>query len=350
MNYINFLKDFFKYKLHTLDASKTKDDFDAISLEIELLDVSVKTIDDIHSKCNLIASKGLKQITPISNGIKNFFKFLNTRKINLDDVDKELIIEYINKECIDIGLSYGTRKNYRNAIISLLTFIDEKKLLKKKFDIEKIEVIEDKNEIQNVTDWLDTPSFVKVGNDILKFNFPNEFERNRDILIFRLFCYSGILPNEMAALTLNNFIFKDDSMILKIDGVGVKKREIPLPKRKLIVYFNKYLELRDMKSKTLFYSPTNSKNKIDPIYLTNVVKKLLIFTKVEVKDKTPKMIRKSYAILLYNEKGESGFTQSEKNIQYLLGIRSISEVRELLKYNNLEVMTASNVFEHLNII
>lgn len=350
MNYIDILKKYFKYKLHTLDISKTKSDFDAIALERELLSDEVKTIDDLHTKCNLIASKGLKQITSSSNGIKNFFKFLESKKQGFEDINKELIDHYINKECKDFNLSFGTRKNYRNAIVSFCNFVDEKKLKAVKFNIGKIEVIEDKNEIQNITDWLDTTSFVKIGNDILKFNFSNEFERNRDILIFRLFCYSGILPNEMASLTLNSFIFKDDLMILKIDGIGAKKREIPLPKRKLIVYFNKYLELRDKKSKTFFCSPSDSKNKIDPIYLTSVVKKLLLFTQVEVKDKTPKMLRKSYAILLHNEKGTNGLTQSEKNIQYLLGIRSISEVRELLKYNTLDVMTASNVFEHLDIV
>lgn len=61
------------------------------------------------------------------------------------------------------------------------------------------------------------------------------------------------------------------------------------------------------------------------------------------------MLRKSYAIILNNEKGANRLTQPEQNIKYLLGLSNTTQLRELLKYATIEVVTASKVFEDMEI-
>ena len=79
------------------------------------------------------------------------------------------------------------------------------------------------------------------------------------------------------------------------------------------------------------------------------MKKYLDFCKVDVRDKTPKLLRKTYALILNNTQNENGFTQPEQNIKYLLGLANTSQLREILKYGTIDVITASSVFANLDI-
>lgn len=352
-NYVCLLKDFLIYKLHTLDDSKAKPNFDAIEMEEEL--EKTKNIDEVHEACKTIAKNGLKQISTLFSPLKVFYNYLNEKEYILNDVDTDFLKHFINKVCIDLELSYGTRSNYKNSITAFCNFTDKNDSLEYKFNIEKFKVEsldESSKPKTEPTDWLDTPTFSRANKEILGY-FKKEdksLNKYRDILIFRLFSFSGILPNEMASLTIDSFVFKDDEMILKIDGMGAKKREIPLPKRKLIVYYNAYEKLRDKTAKTFFYSPKKPSQKIDTKLLELVVKRMLDFLEVDVRNKTPKMLRKSYAIILNNEKNkETGLTQPEQNIKYLLGLSNTTQLRELLKYATIEVATASKVFEDMEI-
>ena len=152
----------------------------------------------------------------------------------------------------------------------------------------------------------------------------------------------------MALLTLDSFIFKDNMMFLKIEGNSESKnREIPLPKDKLIRYYNKYIDFRNPKAKSFFYN--KDFNQIEVSLLSEIVKRLLEFCNVSIIDKTPKMLRKTYALFLNNEKGKDGFTQPEQNIKYLLGLANTTQLREILKYGSIDIETASSAFENLEI-
>ena len=349
-DYIGYAKDYLIYKLHSFDKSKVNNDFDVIELEDKLNNST--NINELHEASKLIATKGLKQITTVSNALKNFYNHLQKFDDELVKVDTKHIEHYINKVCINNELSFGTRQNYKNNIVSFLTYLDKEH--KTDFKIEKIKVhsIEESKKSSNkLIDWLDTKTFIHVNKEILSYwkKDNDSLERNRDILIFRIFSFSGVLPNEMATLTLDSFVFKGREMFLNIDGEGAKKREIPLPKEKIIRYYNSYIKQREKRAETFFYSPSDYKKTIDTKYLNLVVKKLLDFTKVDVRDNTPKMLRKSYAIILNNEKGADGLTQPEQNIKYLLGLSNTTQLRELLKYATIEVVTASKVFDKMKI-
>jgi len=345
MDYIELIKNYLIYKLYEFDISKVKADFDIVNLEQKLQ--NSKDIEELHVACKLIAKQGLKQISTLFLPLKNFYEYLESKKDTLLKVDTNYLEEYINKHCIDLDMSFGYRSNYKVTLVAFLNYLDKECSLEHKFNIEKFKVI-NKKTTNDLVDWLDFKTFSRVVKEILKYPYKEnqELEKNRDILVFRLFCFSGILIQEMANLTMDSFVFKDGMMFLKIkSNTEARNREIPLPKEKLIRYYNKYLELKEPDTKTFFYG--KNKQKIETSFLSDTVRKYLDFCKVDVRDKTPKMLRKTYALILNNQKGKDGFTQPEQNIKYLLGLANTSQLREILKYGTIDVITASSVFENL---
>ena len=184
------MRFFLRYKLLRLDHKNVKDDFEIEFLEDCLLDHKVITIDGLHAVSNLIASKGLKQITPISNALKNFYYHLMDEQINIDSVNTEFIDNYINKNCLASGLSFGTRSNYKNSLTAFFNHIDSEFNYDTKFCIGKIKVSSIKTDFntEEKIDWLDATNIIKVNKEILNYPFnkkQNEFEMHRDILIFK---------------------------------------------------------------------------------------------------------------------------------------------------------------------
>ena len=266
-----------------------KDNFDIDKLENKIKES--KNIEELHTSCKLIAKHGLKQITTLFLALKNFYEYLESRNDTLLSVDTDYLEDYINRYCINLNISFGYRSNYKINIVAFLNYIDKECKLEHKFNIDKFKIINKKITPESI-DWLDFKTFSRVNKEILKYPYKKneELERNRDILIFRLFCFSGILMQEMAKLTIDSFIFKDNMMFLKIESdTEARNRQIPLPKEKLIRYFNKYIELKEPNTKTFFYG--KNKQKIETSFLSELVKKYLDFCKVDVRDKTPKLLR-----------------------------------------------------------
>lgn len=263
MNYIELAKDFLIYKLHRLDISKVKDSFDVINLGNQIQ--NSKNIEELHTVCKLIAKKGLKQINTLFLPLKSFYEYLESKKESLLNVDTFYLEDYINKVCIDLDISFGYRSNYKVTLVAFLNYVDKDYKYEHKFNINKFKVI-NKKVSTKLIDWIDIKTLSKVNKEILKYPYKKneELEKNRDILIFRLFCFSGILINEMASLKTDSFIFRDNMMYLKVEGnADSKNREIPLPKEKLIRYYNRYLELEIQMQKLFFVAKMVKEFKLD---------------------------------------------------------------------------------------
>lgn len=347
--FVIFSKEFLSYKISTFSKKRISRDFNEAVFKKKLMSAEVLTLEDIHPICNEVASKGLKQISVPFYALKHFSCFLDINKKVLADVDISLIENYINIYCLKKNVSEGVRKNYKNIILSFLDFIDKSKMYKKEFNIKTINMetkkIDSKSDNIN---WLDAKDIKKICEDISNYKTSNIFARNRDILIFKILLFAGILPNELLDLKADDFQVKEDSMILKIKGLNAKKRNIPLPKNKIYEEYINYLNHRDKKAQFFFYSPKDLKNRISINIVINTTKRILEFCNIEIEDKTPKMLRKSYAIFLSNEKStKTGFTQSERDILYLLGIGNISALRILIKTNLSRTETSADAFEIL---
>ncbi|MEA2017871.1 MAG: site-specific integrase [Campylobacterota bacterium] len=350
--YLQFAQRFLKEKLYILNKKNVKKDFDVVKFEEKLIDANIKNFTELHNKTKEIARAGLTQISQPSIAIKNFYKYLDNKIDNIVQIDTNLVSDYVNKECINNGLGLGTRTNYRNSIVDFINFTENNSVYK--FNLEKIRVIsatKDKKNKSKLIDWIDKNQLSFLNTEILKYNHRDDFTKCRNILIIRLFMFSGIEPNEMTRLKEDNFIFEDGEMYLRIDKTASREeRTIPLPKGKFVVYFNKYIEEKKSKSssKYFFFNDKNTSESISTLSLKYITKELIDFTGIKVKDKTPSMLRKSFAIILNNEKDPvTGLTQPEKNIQYLLGVQNLSRLRQLLKFSTISVVQSSRVFDEV---
>lgn len=354
-DYLKWCKKYFAYKVLTFDKASVSDDFDVVEMEEKIRSDKITNLDELHEVVRETANKGLGQLSNLSIGIKKFFEFIKNDIVSLDKIDEVTINTFVNKKCLDDKLSFGTRNNYKNGIVSLFTFIiNESKSKTFKIDSKEIEVIENtesKRDTSKLIDWMDMKMIGKANKELLTYPFENEFEKCRDILIFRLFCFSGIESKELIKLKEENFIFEKGEMMLKIFATPTRReRIIDLPKPFLIRYFNRYKELKENKTDLFFYHHKNSSKPLDNDFVTNIVKKILEHANIKVRDKTPRMLRKSLAINLHNEKNpETGLTMPEKNIQELLGIKNSTEFANMLKLNSIDVLTASKHFLNLKI-
>ena len=355
-DYLKWCKEYFAYKVLTFDRERVSDDFDAVEIEEKIRADKINNFDELHEIVREAANEGLGQLSNISIGIKKFFDYIKKDIKSFDKIDEVTINSFLNKKCIDFKLSYGTRSNYKNGLVGLFTFIiDETKSKFPNLVLENVKVeesSESKRDTSKLIDWMDLKMISKANKELLKYPFETEFEKCRDILIFRLFCFSGIEPKELINLKEKNFIFDNGEMLIKIFETSTRReRSVDLPKAFLIRYFNRYKELKENKTDLFFYHHKNSSKPLDNDFVTNIVKKILDFANIKVRDKTPRMLRKSLAINLNNEKNpETGLTMPEKNIQELLGIKNSTEFASMLKLNSIDVLTASRHFLNLKLI
>lgn len=353
--FLKYLKPYLIFKLNTLNKNNMKESFNVQNF-IDKYNNS-NTLEDLHNTSKEVSSNGLKQILPFTTSIKIFIGYLESINFKtLLDVDTNTLKDFINIELLkkDYSLAHSTRVNYRGCIKGLFKYIDENKLTSKPFEIKNFSVLKEKaleeKEETNLqfVDWMDNKMITRFNKEILKYNFPNEFERCRDILIARIFLFSGIEPNEMRNLSVNDFIFEKNMIILHVKGTGARNRKIPMSRKKLIVYFNKYMELKENDSNRFFYSPKYKDKAIDTMLLSKIVKRLLVFAKIDVLDTTPLMLRKTFAIFQNNTPDpKTGLTMPEKNIQEMMGLTNSSQLKEILKFHTIDVMTASSRFDGL---
>lgn len=341
-NYINFTRDFLAHKLNTLDKTKTNENFNLDELTNDL--ANADSFDELHAICKKISSRGLKQINILFLPIKLFFESLEEKEIN--NITKQIVEDFLNNKCTSLKLRYGTRLNYKNSLVSFFDYINSCHNLEKKIDIKSIVLSNIENNVKT-NDWINLKELIRINKEIESYiKLGDEIqERYKDILIFNLLSFSGILPNEIISLTEDSFIFRDNEMILKIKGdSNSKNREIPLPKGLIFNNFNNYVKQRNKNIKYFFYN--KEKKQLEINYILETVKKFLKFANTEVKDRTPKMLRRSYALILNNERGGNELTQNEQNIKYLLGLANTTQLRDLLKNSSIKVNTVPNIFEN----
>lgn len=355
LEFNNFEQDYLKWakiysisKLHEFDHSKIKDNFDVIELE-EKLNESCN-IEELHTINNLINRRGIKQMATLSMALKRFFIHIKGKVNSFDELNSDFIGVFVNKHCMDMGLKYGIRNNYKKNLVAFLTEIGKTNKNNFKFPLEKIEVIsnaDDKKKPSELLDWLDSNMIREFLKKIVSYPYQNDFVKNRDILIARLFICSGIEINEIKTLTIKSFFFNSNEMNIKIVKPNGKERIVPLPKPLFIRYYNQYLKIRENKTDLFFYDEVDNSKPIDTKTLKLIVDRLLEFSKINVRQKTPKMLRKSYIVFIHNEPDENGFTQPLKNVQELSGIENVSDLKEILRYGTIDVVTASDSFVKL---
>lgn len=173
------------------------------------------------------------------------------------------------------------------------------------------------------------------------------FNRNRDTFIFKLLAFSGIEVSELIKINVGDISIDGESMSLVVKSSSSRaKRTIFLPYALLKDDYGRYIEEYSPKS-TLFYSNTEPTKPICRNLITTIVKEVLSRgkTKLPEKDRTCQMLRRSFALTLNNEKSKvTGLTMPESAIKSILGIKNLSNLRELLGADRDEVFNSSDYF------
>ena len=200
-------------------------------------------------------------------------------------------------------------------------------------------------------EYLDLEEIRLANIAIEKFPFKNSFEKTRNILIFRLLCFTGMESSELLNLTTESFFIENKVLKLKIAETATRReRVLLLPQSIFKNHLGKYIKERANHPINFFYTTNNAEKPMALFALQKIVKDLLVFANVKVADKTARMLRKSFAINLNNEKNPvTKLTMPESAIQEILGVQNRTNLRKMLKLDTVSSDTLMNHFDNLNI-
>lgn len=346
-NLIFWAKKFLIYKLQGFDTEKASASFDIQEFEEKYN--SCSSFNELHDVSKEIARNGLKQVSKNSLGVLNFYEYLKKENFkSMKEIDNNSVKDFINIECKDRKLSEGTRKNYRDAVIDYLTFISNSNTDKFKYSINKEEIGLTGRVKREVMDFLTKKDYQILNKALPQYKYKNEFEKSRNILIMRLFLFSGLTLNELRTLKEDNFIFDNNEIILhlrrELPKTDRKNREIALKRSSFIKYFNKYQELREKnKDEYFFYSPIDKNKQIDGNLVNSIIKELLTFAGINNRDMNCTMLRRSFALYLHNNKVHGEFTMPFVNIMSIMGIESKADLERMLMYGTIDQITATKI-------
>lgn len=174
----------------------------------------------------------------------------------LQDNYYELVVSSITKDSIQKFLMYGSeeRKWKRNSLLNyykaLKSFSDwlikEKHLTENPFE----EIIRPKPEI-GLPLFLTKEEIRKVLHFINSHNWTYKFEKNRNLVIFITFIYTGLRISELLNLKMEDIDLSEKVLIVK-KGKMQKDRLIPL-NEKLIIALKEYFKERERLKRSCKY-------------------------------------------------------------------------------------------------
>jgi integrase/recombinase XerD len=200
---------------------------------------------------------------------------------------------------------------------------------------------------KKVPSYLNKQQLSKLSKSVVdqekKDTTKNDFERARNILIVRLFIYSGIKTSELLSLQDDDFVMIDSKTIeLNIKGSSASKRVIPIPRGKFIEYCNTYIKDKQVgRDSYFFYSPSNPNKKLNSEIVVNLIKKHFKLAKISNSGGATS-IRNGYAIYLDRVK------YPLVKIQKLMGHSNIRTTRDLVMLDSPELLKTADIFDALD--
>lgn len=194
-----------------------------------------------------------------------------------------------------------------------------------------------------VPHFLETEEMKTLNKSILAFPYENEREKVMAILVVRLLMFGGISASELSEIKDIDFRdYKENGVLgleLAIHGSRAKERVIPLPRKKLIKYINRYKELRNCKSGYFFCSEKKPDSKIVGNTINNILKEQFKFAEVNPRLRaTVDTMQNSFVIFLHRR----GY--SKKKIQMLRGLSTYASIEKLIRVGSTDRFSASHLF------
>ena len=331
-----WVKEYLAIRALEYYEKSTSNTIDDITGSIEKIKNSTN-IDDTKANANDLVKNGLGSMSRVISSIGKLYTYLPSKINDIKKVDTNLLQDY--KEWLTVSSS--TKKSYTDSVLEFFTFIQRNNTENYMFDIdESIVRIKQKSVPKKLIDVMNNSEFERFSKMLLKYKYKTEYEKARNILICRIFLFSGITINELMGLKLNESLFVDEqSFIIRLSN---RKRDIDLPRKLMIAYFNKYKELSlTEKDYDLGYSNLISLTKKT---IFQIVRTLLEFAEVKREQLTPQLLRYSFFTYLFKKRCEDNEI-TFSTIHEISGILNKKELERILFTFNKDNVSISKVFD-----
>lgn len=348
-----WIKQFFINKIANTTKKHASDDFDMAAYVQRLNNPSVDTIDEVEAIIKDSINNGLKSLKNPLYAIGKFYRLIeaNGDKFKtITDIYSGTLIHFVREANAEES---DAQKNKLLAEVRILfNFIDDSQgdhlfHIAKDKDGKAIKIHNRKVQRKKIPVYLSEDEMKKFHDTMLKVSYANELERNRDILIGRIFLFSGIQLSELIALKDEDFVEDEskDVIWLHIRGKGAAKRDIPMPRRRLIVYLNAYKEARgDSENDRFFFHSRNAREEISESTVRNVIEKFAKAAKIDPKKCTASVLRNTFGIFIYRKMTAEGNPNADRYVKELMGHSDIQVTRWLVKFENPKLILAAEAF------
>lgn len=330
-------KKYLVHKLRTLfKDSKTNTINDITILEHRLLDA--QDIKSVKEVCNEAIRNNLKSLIKVLSGSIRFYTFITEHTSNIKSIDNQTILNF--KDTMD--LADGTIKNYIDVATELVTFIEKNNSDKYLFNITN-EIIRTKKQHKKVRDALSSSDFRMFNREIEEYPYRDETTKARDILVIRFILLCGLKASDVIELELNkDLVYTKKDLYLQLSS---RKERFNLPRKHFVKQLDKYIALEQKSHKgAFFYDLSNKNKKLTLKYIQELIKELLSFAKIQIREPSAEVLRTSLAVYLYNYRTE-GKQITLNTIQELLGLERVSKVKEMIGFHDNTSFTVTDVFK-----
>jgi len=281
---------------------------------------------------------GIKSLAKTLASLSHFYEY---GVINI--ASKE---EINNKNMLDFqqslhSLSEGTRKTYFDSILEYLRFIETYNQDGFVFGLD-YESLRLKRGKTKRYDAMSEEEFLHFSKMLPVFEYKNEFEKCRTVLICRIMLYSGIAPRELASLKLGkSLVSTQRGFYLQLDNRDVK---ICLPKSKINSYFSTYCKLKaDIKDGYFFYPLGEPNAMLSAAQINKLIKSMLIKSGIQKEELNARLLRASFAVYLYRYRLD-GKQYHLSAIQKILGHGNRNETEKLIGMYSKSFTQTNHVF------
>jgi site-specific recombinase XerD len=355
-----WIKHYLNYRFLMMKKTNVSDNFDSSKISSMIVSDDNNTIEKLDTAINEATKIGLKGMSVYKIACVGFYRYCTEYSFsNIKEISNSSIRDYTTRVCSD--KTESRKREIYSALIHLFNYIDENNIDEdKKPYFFKVDIDANGKKIKapfkrthkKVANYLTQKQLSKLSQSVLehekkdiKDKDKSEFEAARNILIVRLFIYSGIKTSELLSLQDEDFeLDLEDSKIINlyIKGSGASKRVIPIPRGKFIEYYNKYvLHKKRGMGQYFFYSPTNPKQKLNTQIVSDLVKKHFNSAKINVSGGATS-IRNGYAIYLARSKFPI------VKIQKLMGHSNAKTTKALISIDSPELIRVADLFETLD--
>lgn len=350
-----WIKQYMRNKIATLSHTKVKDDADPTALAVEMVSVATDNIEKVDLVAKKAISQGMKSLSKYKSVVLDFYAYVEKNKKtfpSIRDISGVTLVHFANVEHSDA--SESRKDDLFQITVNFFNFIDDHTRegehlfnITEGADGKKI-TRSKRRKPKSLPGHLDESAMRHFNKRLPNLKYKSEFEHFRDILIARLFLFSGIATEELLNLKDSDLVPDDiepnDVLWVNVRGKGAAKRSIPVPKRKLIVYLNGYIKQRgESECSFLFCGTRHAAEQIDANAVRGIIKRL--FDAAGVKgEANPIVLRNTFGIYVYRQLVLRGNKNAIKYVQELMGHSDQRTTKRLVMVENPNKILAAEVF------